>query len=179
MSATYTTARGNTGSLTYWARSGIKPAPSLFLVGFVSAGPQREFLNFFLIEHVFSQRTTFSQYLFPSQKSMFPPFFLFMAAPAAYGRSQSRRSNQSCSCLPIPQQCQMWATSVSYAAAHGNAGFLTFWARTQIQPAPSQTLCQVLNLLNHNENSSEKFWWILTITYNYTYILTRFLRDKY
>ena len=41
-SATYTTALGNTGSLTHWARPGIKPATSWFLVGFVSAAPWQE-----------------------------------------------------------------------------------------------------------------------------------------
>ena len=39
---TYTTAHGNTRSLTHWWRPGIKPATSLFLVGFVSAAPQQE-----------------------------------------------------------------------------------------------------------------------------------------
>ena len=35
-SATYTTAHGNTLSLTYWARPGIEPETSWFLVGFVN-----------------------------------------------------------------------------------------------------------------------------------------------
>ena len=38
-SATYTTAHGNAGFLTCYVRPGIKPATSLFLVGFVSAVP--------------------------------------------------------------------------------------------------------------------------------------------
>ena len=47
-SARYTTAHGNTGSLTHRARPGIQPATSWFPVGFVSAAPQRELhpLNF-------------------------------------------------------------------------------------------------------------------------------------
>ena len=36
MSAIYTTAHGNTGSLTQWTRPGIEPATSWFLVGFVN-----------------------------------------------------------------------------------------------------------------------------------------------
>jgi len=36
MSATYTTAHGNTGSLTRWSRPGIKPTTSWFLVGFIN-----------------------------------------------------------------------------------------------------------------------------------------------
>ena len=42
-SATYTTAHGNAGSLTLWARPGIKPASSWTLVGFVTAEPPWEF----------------------------------------------------------------------------------------------------------------------------------------
>ena len=36
MSVTYTTARGNARSLTHWARPGIEPATSWFLVGFIN-----------------------------------------------------------------------------------------------------------------------------------------------
>ena len=36
VSAAYTTAHSNTGSLTHWARSGIEPATSWFLVGFIN-----------------------------------------------------------------------------------------------------------------------------------------------
>ena len=34
-------AHGHTGSLTHWVRSGIEPATSCFLVGFVSVAPQQ------------------------------------------------------------------------------------------------------------------------------------------
>ena len=40
--ATYTTAQGNTGSLTHWARPGIEHASSWVLVGFVSAKSQQK-----------------------------------------------------------------------------------------------------------------------------------------
>ena len=46
----YTTAHGNTGSLTHWARPGIEPETSWFLVGFASAAPWWELqmlLSFF------------------------------------------------------------------------------------------------------------------------------------
>ena len=36
MSANYTTAHGNAGSLTHWTRPGIEPTASWFLVGFIS-----------------------------------------------------------------------------------------------------------------------------------------------
>ena len=45
MSATYTTAHGNAGSLTPWARPGIEPASSWILVRFVSSEPQWELQN--------------------------------------------------------------------------------------------------------------------------------------
>ena len=44
MSMTYTTAHGNTGSLTHWARPGIEPTSSWILVMFISAAPQQELL---------------------------------------------------------------------------------------------------------------------------------------
>ena len=42
-SVTYTIAHGNVGSLTHGARTGIEPAPSWILAGFVE--PWRELLN--------------------------------------------------------------------------------------------------------------------------------------
>ena len=38
----YAIAHGNVGSLTHWARPGIKPSTSWFLVGFFSAAPWQE-----------------------------------------------------------------------------------------------------------------------------------------
>jgi len=42
MSATYTTANSNAGSLSHWARPGIEPASSWILVWFISAAPKWE-----------------------------------------------------------------------------------------------------------------------------------------
>ena len=39
---TYTTAQGNPGSLTHWARQGIKPMSSWILAGFITIEPQQE-----------------------------------------------------------------------------------------------------------------------------------------
>ena len=50
MSVTHTTAHGNAGSLTHWARPGIKPTTSWFLNGFISAVPQQELLEFAFFE---------------------------------------------------------------------------------------------------------------------------------
>ena len=43
-STTYTTAHGNARSLTHWARPGIEPTTSWFLVRFVSAASRWELL---------------------------------------------------------------------------------------------------------------------------------------
>ena len=58
VSATYTTAHGNTRSLTHWSRPGIKPASSWMLVGF--AEPQGELLTSYF---------TYSFYLLSSSHS--------------------------------------------------------------------------------------------------------------
>ena len=49
---------------------------------------------------------------------------------------------QSCSCWPVsqPQQCWIRAVSVTYTAAHSNAGSLTHWMRPGIKPVSSWTL---------------------------------------
>ena len=67
---------------------------------------------------------------------------LFRAAPAAYGGSQARKSNWSCSLqlIPQPEQCQIQTLVVTYTTAHGNARFLTHWARPGIEPASSWML---------------------------------------
>ena len=49
-SVTYTTAWGNSRSLTHWEGPGIKPASSWILVGFVSIEPQWEFPVIFFLK---------------------------------------------------------------------------------------------------------------------------------
>ena len=66
--------------------------------------------------------------------------FLFRAEPMAYGGSQARGSNQSCSCWPMPQQHRIQAESVTYTTAHSTAGSLTHWVRPGIKPASSWIL---------------------------------------
>ena len=61
----------------------------------------------------------------------------------AYGSSQARGSNHqshSCQPTPQPQQCQIWAVSVNYAAVHGSARSLTHWAGPRITTASSWLL---------------------------------------
>ena len=49
VSATYTTAQGNTRSLTHRERPRIEPSTSWFLVGFVSAAPRWELLRRYIL----------------------------------------------------------------------------------------------------------------------------------
>ena len=53
MSVTYTTAHGNAGNLSHRVRSGIEPAFSQILVGFVTAEPGWELLNCLQIAKLF------------------------------------------------------------------------------------------------------------------------------
>ena len=55
---------------------------------------------------------------------------------------------------PEPQQRQIQATSVTYTAAHGNAGSLTHRADPGIKPTyVLMGISRVRNPLNHNGNS--------------------------
>ena len=54
--------------------------------------------------------------------SLFFSFYLFRAAPMAYGGSQARGSNQGYSCWPTPQPHQIQAMSATYTTARGNTG---------------------------------------------------------
>ena len=64
VSATCTTAYGNTRSLTQWGRPGIKPTTSWFLVGLVSAEARRELSFLFFIYFPFLFYFLFSFFIF-------------------------------------------------------------------------------------------------------------------
>ena len=66
--------------------------------------------------------------------------WLLRATCAAYGSSQAKGWNHSCSCQSTPQpgQCRIWATSPTYTTAQGNSWFLTHWARPGIESVSSQ-----------------------------------------
>ena len=66
-------------------------------------------------------------------------FFLFTAAPMAYGSSQARG--------------RIGASAADLCSRFINARSLTHWARPGIKPSSSQILCWVLNSLSHNGNS--------------------------
>ena len=81
----------------------------------------------------------------PPGISFFLSFLLFRATPMAYGGSQaSSIQNYSCWPMPQPQPHQIWATSVTYTTAHGDAGSITHWARPGIEPKTSWFLVRFI-----------------------------------
>ena len=48
-------------------------------------------------------------------------------------------------CQPQPQQRGIQATSVTYTTAQGNNGFLTYWARPEIEPVSSWILARFVS----------------------------------
>ena len=80
----------------------------------------------------------------------FLSFFFFKVTPR-HMEFPGPALNRSCSCsLSRAMQQQIRAIPVNY----NNSESLTYWARPGIRPASSQRQRQVLNLLNHNGNSS-------------------------
>ena len=67
-------------------------------------------------------------------------FLLFRATLMVYESSQARGQSWSCWPMPHPQQCGIWATSVTYTTVHGNTGSLIHWVRPGIEPMSSWML---------------------------------------
>ena len=71
-------------------------------------------------------------------------FFLFYchfrATHMTYGSSRSRSQIRAATVRLGSQQCQIWATSVTYTTASGNAESLTHWVRPGVEPASSWIL---------------------------------------
>ena len=94
-SVTYTTTHGHARSLPHWARPGIKPTASWFLVGFVSAA------------QLFSLKRTSLNGCFYLLKSLLFLIFFF-GCLAAYGVSRPGiRSKLQVQPKPQLQQCQI------------------------------------------------------------------------
>ena len=74
-------------------------------------------------------------------------YLFFRVASVAYGGSQVRGSNWSCSCQPTPQpqQCQIQVTSATYTTAHSNTESLTHRARPGVEPESSWMLVMFVN----------------------------------
>ena len=73
VSATYTTAHDNTGSLTRRARPGIKPVSSWILVGFITAEPQWELLHSDILNDMFAFLQNFKK----SNQQILNAYFVF------------------------------------------------------------------------------------------------------
>ena len=93
-------------------------------------------------------------------------FGLFRAVPEAHGSSQTRgQISYSCQPTPQPQQCRIWATSVTYTTAHSNI----FNPLSKARDGTCVLMDALSDLfpLSHNRNSSlsffkkEKIWIIL------------------
>ena len=75
-SVTYTTAHSSTGSLTHWARAGMGPATSWFLVRFVSAMPWWELhVSHYSFDLHFFNEVLILTFYFSILKFLSDPFF--------------------------------------------------------------------------------------------------------
>ena len=73
-------------------------------------------------------------------------FFFLRTALAAYGGSQARGPIRAVATpLPRPQQCGIWALSLTYTTTHCNTGSLTHWARPRIKTSTSWILIGFIN----------------------------------
>ena len=88
-----------------------------------------------------------------SVRQMIGIFSFLRATGAAYGGSQARGLNWSCSCRPTPQpqQCHIWAASATYTTTHGNARSLIHWARSGIEPSSSWILVRFVSTAPQQE----------------------------
>ena len=93
---------------------------------------------------------------------LFIIFFLFKAAPVAYGGSL-----WSYRCQPTPQpqqqQCHIWTVSATYTTAHSNVRSLTHWARPGIETASLRMLVRFI--------STEPWWELLDLFYFHSKVL--------
>ena len=80
-------------------------------------------------------------------------FFLFRAAPAAYGGSQARGQIRAAAAMPQPQQWQILATSVTYTTAQSNTRSVNPLCEVRDRPRILMDISQVLNPLSHQWNS--------------------------
>ena len=90
-SAAYTTTHSNAGSLTHWARPGIKPTSSWKLVGFITAEPQQEFLKKDF--HILDLQSEFSK---PKGRTWYLVYFLNIIRYSQPFITQSWLSDLAC-----------------------------------------------------------------------------------
>ena len=81
-------------------------------------------------------------------------FFLFKAAPVAYGSSRVRSWIGAAAVVYTTATATLNLSCIcDYTTACSTAGSLIHWMSPGIKLTSSQTLCWVPNLLNHNRNS--------------------------
>ena len=101
--------------------------------------------------------------------SFFFFFFLFRATPVAYGNSQTEGWIGATAAQPKPQPQKH--ASVIYTTAHGNAGFMTHWARPGIEPTSSWILIGFTSFVPQRElpiNSLKASFFCISIFLNKT-----------
>ena len=84
--------------------------------------------------------------IFQFEYHFFFPFF-FVGHTCSIWKFPDHGLNWSCNSRPMPQLWHLWPTPQRS---------LTQWAKPEIEPESSWTLCWVLNPLNHSGNS---FWY--------------------
>ena len=100
------------------------------------------------ITHTFALLWIWCIFFFMQSLIYYTLFFslVFRATPVAYGGSQGSNRSYSCQPTPQPQQHGIQAPSETYTTAHGSAGSLTHWVRSEIEPTSSWIL---VGLFNH------------------------------
>ena len=78
---------------------------------------------------------------------LFLSFCHFLCCSCGIWRFPGQGSNQSCRCRPTPepQQRGIPDMSATYTIAYGNAGSITHWARSGIEPKTSWFLVRFVN----------------------------------
>ena len=91
--------------------------------------------------------------------------------PVAYGSSQARGSNWSCSCWPTPQPRPrgIRAESATYTITQGNTRSLTYWGRPGIEPTSSWILVGFV--------TAEPWWELLHAGSSNPFVLTKVSRQ--
>ena len=96
-----TTALGNAGSASHWARPGIEPETSWFLVRFVSDAPQRELLLLLFLFSISVQcwklLENLLNHLFSWRQSLFPPILLRSYSSSTLIQLRCCRTQMECS----------------------------------------------------------------------------------
>ena len=107
-----------------------------------------------LVHFVYSRRKAVSLWYSFNGFPCLILFYFWSFTPVAYGNSwDGIKLELQLRPMPQPQQCWIWASSVTYAASCGNDRSLIHWVRPGVKLTCSRR-GQVLNLLSHDGNSN-------------------------